>query len=93
MSEQVVMSKINDSAAAGGVLVKLLIFSLSLGIVPIAGYFASLKFLWKGDATYAAITAVVLANIVLVAYIVTSIWEDQNSAPGKTATPETKKKQ
>lgn len=32
---------------------------------------------WAGNATFAAITAVVSANIVLVAYIITSVLEDK----------------
>jgi hypothetical protein len=81
-----------------GVLLKLIIFSLSLGIVPIASYFASEKYIWNGapsqiiqslrlsgsltlhipgNSTFAAITAVVCANVVLVAYIITSLREDQ----------------
>ncbi|KAI0003060.1 hypothetical protein BJV74DRAFT_882003 [Russula compacta] len=60
-----------------GVLLKLIIFSLSLGIVPITSYFASEKYIWNGNSTFAAITAVVAANVVLVAYIVSSLRDDQ----------------
>ncbi|KAF8222762.1 hypothetical protein L208DRAFT_1320745 [Tricholoma matsutake] len=93
MSEQVTAGKTNEAAAAGAVLVKLLIFTLSLGIVPISGYFVSLKYIWNGNSTYAAITAVVLANIVLVAYIISSILEDQKGASLIKVPLETKKKQ
>jgi len=61
----------------GGVLLKLIIFSLSLGIIPIASYFASEKYIWGGNSTFAAITAIVAANLVLVAYIITSLRDDQ----------------
>ncbi|KAI9448230.1 hypothetical protein H4582DRAFT_1899351 [Lactarius indigo] len=68
----------------GGVLLKLVIFSLSLGIVPIASYFASEKYIWGGNSTFAAITAIVAANIVLVAYIISSLRDDQaERAAGK----------
>jgi len=60
-----------------GVLLKLVAFSLSLGILPITSYFASQKYIWNGDSTLAAITAVVVANVVLVAYIILSLREDQ----------------
>ncbi|TFK43648.1 hypothetical protein BDQ12DRAFT_731638 [Crucibulum laeve] len=90
MSEQSAMSNVNAQAASGGVLLKLIIFSLSLGIVPLGSYFASQKYLWNGNATFAAITAVVSANIVLVAYIVTSLLEDKQTAAPKTPS-ETKK--
>jgi len=60
-----------------GVLFKLIIFSLSLGIIPITSYYASEKYIWNGNSTFAAITAVVTANIVLVAYIITSLRDDR----------------
>jgi len=67
-----------QSVADGtGVLYKLVLFSLSLGIVPITSYFASEKYIWNGNSTFAAITAVVAANIVLVAYIATSLRDDK----------------
>ncbi|KAH9179904.1 hypothetical protein EDB89DRAFT_1841378, partial [Lactarius sanguifluus] len=59
-----------------GVLLKLVIFSLSLAIVPIASYFASEKYIWGGNSTFAAITAILAANIVLVAYIISSLRDD-----------------
>ncbi|KIM46303.1 hypothetical protein M413DRAFT_441391 [Hebeloma cylindrosporum] len=77
MSEQVTIGEANANAATGGVLFKLIIFSLSLGIVPLSSYFLSLKYIWNENATFAAITAVVSANIVLVAYIITSVLEDK----------------
>ncbi|KAI0254364.1 hypothetical protein BJV78DRAFT_1121458 [Lactifluus subvellereus] len=60
-----------------GALFKLVIFSLSLGIIPITSYFASEKYVWNGNSTLAAITAIVAANIVLIAYIITSLRDDK----------------
>ncbi|KAJ4466485.1 hypothetical protein J3R30DRAFT_2266991 [Lentinula aciculospora] len=54
-------------------------FSLSLGIVPLTLYYGSLHYLWNGNSTFAAITAIVAANIVLIAYIILSILEDKQS--------------
>lgn len=45
-----------------------------------------------GDATYAAITAVVIANTVLVAYIISSLLEDKQQQK-ETSPPEIKKMQ
>ena len=78
-----------------GVLAKLLIFALSLGVVPISSYFLSRDYLWDGTSVpppprtlhssflstagntiYAAITAIVAANVVLVAYIIESLREE-----------------
>ncbi|KAJ7699968.1 hypothetical protein B0H17DRAFT_1195987 [Mycena rosella] len=79
MSAQVAVGKLNEDAASSAQLAKLVFFSLSLGIIPIASYFASLKYLWNGNATYAALTAVVGANLVLVGYITTSILDDKRT--------------
>ncbi|EIM88558.1 uncharacterized protein STEHIDRAFT_54910, partial [Stereum hirsutum FP-91666 SS1] len=65
-----------------GVLIKLVLFSASLGIVPISSYFLTDKYLWNGNSTYSAITAIVAANIVLVAYIVLSLLEDKQEREG-----------
>jgi len=79
MSAQGVSAQTSGQAIEDGkgVLLKLVIFSLSLGIIPITSYFASEKYIWNGDSTFAAITAVVAANVVLVAYIVSSLREDR----------------
>lgn len=77
MSEQVAVGRITSNVASRGTLIKLTIFSLSLGIVPLASYFGSLKYIWNGNSTFAAITAVAAANVVLVAYIVSSLMEDK----------------
>ncbi|KAJ6629097.1 hypothetical protein B0H10DRAFT_1776694 [Mycena sp. CBHHK59/15] len=82
MSEQVAVGKLNDDAASRGVMAKLVFFTLSLGIVPITSYFGSMKYVWDGNATYAAITSIISANVVLVAYIISSILDDK-----RTATP------
>ncbi|KAF9469084.1 hypothetical protein BDZ94DRAFT_1304218 [Collybia nuda] len=92
MSEQAAMAKITKNSAEGGILVKLLIFSISLGVVPLSSYFGSLKYIWNGNSTYAAITAVVSANIVLITYIVSSLLEDRQPITlSQKSLPETKK--
>ncbi|KAF9263511.1 hypothetical protein L218DRAFT_1077054 [Marasmius fiardii PR-910] len=89
MSEQVAVGNVVADAAPRGTLVKLIVFSVCLGVAPLTSYFASLKYIWNGNSTFAAITAVVAANIVLVTYIVLSLLEDK-SHPQKAS--ETKKK-
>jgi len=89
MSEQAKASNITDQTAKGGVLLKLIAFSLSLGIVPISSYFLSEKYVWNGNSNYAAITAVLAANVVLVVYIIVSILED--SPPSPSASTDRKK--
>ncbi|KAA1466219.1 hypothetical protein DENSPDRAFT_830988 [Dentipellis sp. KUC8613] len=79
-----------------GVLIKLIIFSLSLGILPLGSYFVSEKYLWNGNSIYSAITAIVAANLVLVSYIVLSLMEDRQDqkdmAANTNAVQESKKK-
>lgn len=87
MSEQKAVATVNRQLAAGsGTLLKLGIFSIALGVVPITSYFGSLHYVWEGNATYAAITAVVAANLVLISYIIASVLEDQTSATTSTGT-------
>jgi len=89
MSEKVAPAHAVEQGAQRGALFKLLGFSISLAVVPISSYFISSKYIWHDDHTYAAITAVVAANIVLVAYILSSVLEDQ----GDRARAETSKEQ
>ncbi|KAM6495988.1 hypothetical protein JOM56_008694 [Amanita muscaria] len=91
MSEKSAPSQITAQAASGAVLVKLAVFSLSLGVVPIASYFGSLKYVWNGNATYAAITAIVAANLVLVSYIISSVMDDRGSNEPSKIPAESKK--
>ncbi|KAF9534799.1 hypothetical protein CPB83DRAFT_901750 [Crepidotus variabilis] len=91
MSEQTAAARINDTAAAGGVLWKLITFSLLLGAFPIGSYFYSLNYIWNGNTTFAAITAIVAANIVLVSYIVISVLEDRKAQVAPEPQPESKK--
>lgn len=82
--------KLVENAADGAVLFKLTSFSAALAIVPLSSYFLSMKFLWGGNSTYAAITAILSANVVLILYIIVSISEDQKSQPA-TSKKESKK--
>ncbi|PBL02513.1 hypothetical protein ARMGADRAFT_1159040 [Armillaria gallica] len=74
--EQAAVANANARTASRSTLAQLVLFSLSLGILPIASYFLSLKYVWHGNSTWAAITAVATANIVLVAYIFASLRDD-----------------
>ncbi|KAL1737722.1 hypothetical protein HDZ31DRAFT_70867 [Schizophyllum fasciatum] len=95
MADQAAVGVNISKAASRATLIKLVIFSAALGIVPLASYFTSEKYLWDGNATYAALTAIVAANIILVLYIITSLLEDTSTpAPIRpVASKETKKAQ
>ncbi|KAK0468324.1 uncharacterized protein EV420DRAFT_1635574 [Desarmillaria tabescens] len=77
--EQAAIANVNAKTASRSTLAQLVLFSLSLGILPISSYFLSLKYVWQGNSTWAAITAVAAANIVLVAYIFASLRDDIRS--------------
>ncbi|KAJ7068166.1 hypothetical protein C8F01DRAFT_1246704 [Mycena amicta] len=89
MNPQVAPAKLTQDVASGAQLAKLVFFSLSLGIAPLSSYFASLKYLWNGNTTYAALTAVVSANVVLVAYIITSVLDDQRTTASSAESKKT----
>ncbi|KAL1759997.1 hypothetical protein FB107DRAFT_270395 [Schizophyllum commune] len=93
MADQAAVGVNVSKAASRATLIKLVVFSAALGIVPLTSYFASQKYLWNGNATYAALTAIVAANFILVSYIITSLLEDTSApTPIRPApTTETKK--
>nr|GAT54040.1 predicted protein [Mycena chlorophos] len=89
MSAQAGPAKLTQDAASAAQLAKLIVFSLALGIAPLSSYFGSLKYLWNGNTTYAALTAVVAANVVLVAYIISAVLDDRRSTSPPTETKKT----
>ncbi|TFK76023.1 hypothetical protein BDN72DRAFT_954551 [Pluteus cervinus] len=80
MSEKRAPAKVAEQVVARGVFLKLIIFSIALGVAPLGSYYGSLNSIWGGNSTYAAITAVGAANAVLIAYIITSLLEDQGTS-------------
>ncbi|KFY88132.1 hypothetical protein V500_06546 [Pseudogymnoascus sp. VKM F-4518 (FW-2643)] len=75
------------------VIVKLLAFTLAMVVVPIGSYFLTLdlavakEYVGKergltgiGNSTFAGATAAIMANVVLVGYIIVAMREDQSEA-------------
>lgn len=95
MSEQRAMAQVNSQAASSGVLFKLIVFSVSLGVAPLSAYYGTLNYFWKGNTIYAAITAIVAANLILLAYIITAVSEERKANPSatKSTASESKKDQ
>ncbi|SAL99354.1 hypothetical protein [Absidia glauca] len=62
-----------------GVIVKLLGFSALLFAGPIGTYFYSIDAIFQGNTTYAAGAAALVANLVVVGYILTAMVEDMNA--------------
>ncbi|KAG8996200.1 hypothetical protein FRB90_012788 [Tulasnella sp. 427] len=93
MSAQVAPANATQNVAeTGSVLVKLAVFTACLGLAPISTYYLSQKYLWDGNGTYAAITSIFAANIVLVTYIITAVREDAQSQKPKGKPEEESKK-
>ncbi|EJU06231.1 hypothetical protein DACRYDRAFT_103176 [Dacryopinax primogenitus] len=75
MSVQAAPARIVEQTVIGGVLAKLALFSLMLAVGPIGTYFGMTWYITK-DTNIAAIAAIVVANLVLVGYIMVAIAED-----------------
>ncbi|KIR25984.1 hypothetical protein I309_05199 [Cryptococcus deuterogattii LA55] len=71
------------------VLYKLILFVLLMAVVPIATYFGTLNYLWQGSTTWAAISAIAAANLILVGYVVVAFREDAASRTGPVSEKKT----
>ncbi|KAH8552443.1 vacuolar ATPase assembly integral membrane protein VMA21 [Umbelopsis sp. PMI_123] len=60
------------------VMIKLALFTAAMFSLPILTYYQTIDRVFDGNATYAAGSAAVVANVVLVAYIIAAMLEDQN---------------
>ncbi|KAI8890817.1 hypothetical protein K501DRAFT_281714 [Backusella circina FSU 941] len=58
---------------------KLLFFMAALATFPIMTYFFTVDRVFEGNSTYAGGLAAIVANIVVIAYIVVAIYEDKAS--------------
>ncbi|KAJ6112086.1 Vacuolar ATPase assembly integral membrane protein vma21 [Penicillium sp. IBT 18751x] len=64
-------------AVPSDVVFKLLGFTAAMAFLPIGMYFLTVKTIFAGNATYSGITAAIMANVVLFAYIYVAWKEDQ----------------
>ncbi|KAI9866575.1 MAG: vacuolar ATPase assembly integral membrane protein vma21 [Trichoglossum hirsutum] len=65
-------------AVPATVIIKLLAFSLAMIGGPIGTYYLTLHTVFKGNSTFAGATAAIMANFVLIAYVVVAMKEDQS---------------
>ncbi|KAG0636498.1 hypothetical protein HOY80DRAFT_356145 [Tuber brumale] len=63
-------------AVPGSVIAKLLLFTLAMVVAPLASYFLTVKTVFSGNTTFAGATAAVVANVVLITYILVAMAED-----------------
>ncbi|KAK8164148.1 VMA21-like domain-containing protein [Phyllosticta citrichinensis] len=64
-------------AVPASVIVKLLGFTLAMIALPIGSYFLTVNTIFRGNSTLAGGLAAVMANVVLIAYVVVAFKEDQ----------------
>ncbi|CZR50818.1 related to Vacuolar ATPase assembly integral membrane protein VMA21 [Phialocephala subalpina] len=64
-------------AVPAHVIYKLLGFTLAMVVGPIGSYFLTLNLLFRGNSTYAGAFAAIMANVVLIGYVVVAFQEDQ----------------
>jgi vacuolar ATPase assembly integral membrane protein VMA21 len=64
-------------AVASSVIYKLLIFTLAMVTVPLGAYFLSVRTVFEGNPTFAGGLAALMANVVLIGYIVVAVRDDQ----------------
>ncbi|KAF7548567.1 hypothetical protein G7046_g8622 [Stylonectria norvegica] len=77
-------------AVPGHVIFKLLAFTLAMVVVPIGSYFLTVKTVFKNNSSYAGGLAALMANVVLISYVIVAMREDDSEQLGK-AEPEGKK--
>jgi len=65
-------------AVPSSVIFKLLGFTFAMITMPIGTYFLTLNSLYRGNSTFAGATAAIMANVVLIAYVVVAMKEDQS---------------
>ncbi|MCJ1226100.1 vacuolar ATPase assembly integral membrane protein vma21 [Toensbergia leucococca] len=65
-------------AVPAAVIYKLLGFTAAMIGGPIGTYFLTVNLVFRGNSTLAGATAAVMANVVLVAYIIVAMKEDQS---------------
>ncbi|PGH23870.1 vacuolar ATPase assembly integral membrane protein VMA21 [Polytolypa hystricis UAMH7299] len=59
------------------VIYKLLGFTLAMVVAPIGTYFLTVNTIFRGNSTWAGATAALMANIVLFAYVIVAMRDDQ----------------
>nr|POF25995.1 vacuolar atpase assembly integral membrane protein vma21 [Quercus suber] len=65
-------------AVPPAVIVKLLAFTGAMVVVPIGSYFLTVQTIFRGNATYAGALAALMANVVLIGYVIVAFWDDQS---------------
>ncbi|KAJ8107059.1 hypothetical protein OPT61_g9123 [Boeremia exigua] len=62
---------------SSGVVMKLMGFTFAMVTLPIGTYFFTNAYVFKGNATYAGGLAALMANVVLIGYVIMAFMDDQ----------------
>ncbi|KAM0724234.1 hypothetical protein Q7P37_000116 [Cladosporium fusiforme] len=73
------------------IIFKLLAFTFAMITLPIGSYFLSVNAIFGGNSTYAGATAAVVANIVLLSYVVVAFNDDKSEREADMAAGEGRK--
>ncbi|MCJ1333977.1 vacuolar ATPase assembly integral membrane protein vma21 [Thelotrema lepadinum] len=65
-------------AVPASVILKLLGFTAAMVVAPLGTYYGTVNTVFRGSTTWAGATAAVMANVVLVAYVIVAMAEDQS---------------
>ncbi|KAL9105106.1 MAG: hypothetical protein Q9163_000024 [Psora crenata] len=65
-------------AVPTSVIIKLLGFTIAMVIGPIGTYFLTLNTVFQGKSTWAGATAAIMANVVLIAYVIVAFKDDES---------------
>ncbi|KAK4939323.1 vacuolar ATPase assembly integral membrane protein vma21 [Elasticomyces elasticus] len=73
-------TQVSDTSPAvpGHVIYKLLGFTFAMIVIPIGSYFMTVNVVFRGNSTYAGALAAIMANVVLIGYIIVAMREDQS---------------
>ncbi|TID16465.1 vacuolar atpase assembly integral membrane protein vma21 [Venturia nashicola] len=65
-------------AVESSVIYKLLAFTFAMVVFPISSYFLTVDTIFKGKSSYAGGFAAIIANVVLIGYVIVAMKEDQS---------------
>ncbi|KAG6005795.1 vacuolar ATPase assembly integral membrane protein vma21 [Claviceps maximensis] len=75
------------------VIMKLLGFTFAMIVVPIGSYFLTVHTIFNGNGSLAGGLAALLANVVLISYVIVAMREDDSGQQGSLTKPDSKKDQ
>ncbi|KAM0332128.1 hypothetical protein ACHAQA_002400 [Verticillium albo-atrum] len=78
-------------AVPADVIIKLLGFTFAMIVFPIGSYFLTVATIFKGNSTFAGAFAALMANVVLIGYIIVAMREDQSEQLDEKSKGEGKK--